>query len=78
MLGVIIIIQIQTEKLNKCVEVLITGSHNAEYSDTVMLDYDIKNNIAIFGVCQGMQDMCVFNTDDNIIKIPDEIDHPYK
>lgn len=62
--------------LGRCGGLLVTGASDKGEFDLNMIRYALKNNIAIFGICQGIQDMVMAVSDESHI-VPVR-NHKYK
>lgn len=49
--------------------ILLTGGDNVGRLDFFLIEYAIKNNLKLLGICQGMQSMALYGTTDSLIKI---------
>lgn len=51
--------------------VLLTGGDDASVMGLFIINYCVKNNKRLLGICLGMQEMCVYSSNDKIISIGD-------
>lgn len=65
--------------LKKCDGIVITGGTDESDFDYYILDYAIKHNLPVFGICLGMQIMATYQTENPLVKIS-TFDHlkPYE
>ncbi len=57
------------ELLNLCGGILLTGGDEKGPLDDYLISYALKNNLALLGICQGMQSMALFDTNENLIDV---------
>lgn len=67
--------QIVLEKLSEIDGILLTGGNDVGRLDFFLIAYAIKNNLKILGICQGMQSLALYNTDNKLIDIGNESHH---
>lgn len=60
--------------LNICKGILITGGDDKGELDDVLIKFALDNNLPLLGICQGMQSMAIYNTDNKLISV----DNHYK
>ena len=60
--------------LKECSGILLTGGENKIDLDDYLIEYSIKNNIPLFGICLGMQALGTYKTDYNLRSV----DNHYK
>ena len=58
------------EQLALCDGIVLTGGDEIPETDYMILDYALKNNIPILGICLGMQSMATFQTKETLVEIP--------
>lgn len=56
-------------KLSEAEGILLTGGYDVGRLDFYLIEYALKNNLRLFGICQGMQSMALYNTNDKLESI---------
>lgn len=54
------------ERLKGIDGILLTGGDEVGRLDFYLIEYALKNNIKLFGICQGMQSMALYNTNNKL------------
>lgn len=62
------------ELLKLCGGILITGGDNKGSLDDYLIKYALDKNLPLLGICQGMQSMALYGTDNQLINV----DNHYK
>ena len=62
------------EMLDLCGGIVLTGGDNKGKLDDYLISYALKNNLPLLGICQGMQSMAMYETDNKLI----DVDNHYK
>ncbi len=57
------------ELLKLCGGILLTGGDNKGNLDDYLIKYALDNKLPLLGICQGMQSMALYNTDNNLIDV---------
>lgn len=65
----IMITEVNLEKLRICTGILVTGGVEKEKLDDIFIKYALDHDLPLFGICQGMQSMAIYNSDLKIIDI---------
>ena len=65
----ILINEYNLELLNLCGGVLLTGGDNKGSLDDYLISYAIKNKLPLLGICQGMQSMAMYETDNKLVDV---------
>lgn len=55
--------------LEKCGGILLTGGDNKGTLDDYLIKYSFDNKIPLLGICQGMQSMALYNTNNNLVDV---------
>lgn len=58
-------------KLKEVEGILLTGGDEVGRLDFHLIRYALKNDLKLFGICQGMQSMALYNTDNKLELIGD-------
>lgn len=59
------------EKLKGVFGILLPGGNTVGNLDFFLIDYALKNQIRFLGICQGMQSMALYHTDNQLVNIGD-------
>lgn len=57
------------KELNKCSGILLTGGYTKGKLDDYLIEYAIKNNLPLLGICQGMQSMSLYGKEYKLNKV---------
>ncbi len=57
------------KKLEKVNGILLPGGNKVGKLDFFLINYALFNNIKLLGICQGMQSMAIYSSNENIIRI---------
>lgn len=57
------------DQLESCQGILITGGFHKGKLDDYLIEYAICNNLPLLGICQGMQSMALYHTNQKLEKI---------
>ncbi len=57
------------KKLAQVEGVLLPGGESVGRLDFFLIEYTLKNNIKLLGICQGMQSMALFHTNNKLLEI---------
>ena len=49
-------------RLDECCGILITGGYTKGSLDDYLIEYALKNNLPLLGICQGMQSMAMYQS----------------
>ena len=49
-------------RLDECCGILITGGYTKGSLDDCLIEYALKNNLPLLGICQGMQSMAMYQS----------------
>ena len=49
-------------RLDECCGILITGGYTKGSLDDYLIEYSLKNNLPLLGICQGMQSMAMYQS----------------
>lgn len=60
--------------LSICGGVLLTGGDNKSSLDDYLIKYAIDNKLPLFGICQGMQSMALYNTNEVLVAVNNHYD----
>lgn len=60
--------------LKICGGILLTGGDNKGKLDDYLIKYALDNNLALLGICQGMQSMALYKTDNKL----SDVENHYK
>ena len=60
--------------LNICGGVLLTGGDNKGSLDDYLIKYVIDNKLPLLGICQGMQSMALYNTNEVLVDVDNHYD----
>ena len=55
--------------LEKCGGILLTGGDNKGTLDDYLIKYSFDNKIPLLGICQGMQSMALYNTNNTLVDV---------
>lgn len=58
-------------KLSDVEGVLLTGGDDISLIGLFIINYCVRHDLRLLGICLGMQEMCVYSSDDKIISIGD-------
>lgn len=70
----VLINECNLEMLDLCGGIVLTGGDNKGKLDDYLISYALKNNLPLLGICQGMQSMAMYETDESLI----DVDNHYK
>lgn len=56
-------------KMKDVFGILLPGGSEVGRLDFFIIEYALKNNIRLFGICQGMQSMALYNTNNKLVEI---------
>lgn len=56
-------------KMKNIFGILLPGGSEVGRLDFFIIDYALKNGIRLFGICQGMQSMALYDTNNQLIEI---------
>ena len=70
----ILINEYNLEMLDLCGGIVLTGGDNKGKLDDYLISYALKNNLPLLGICQGMQSMAMYETDESLT----DVDNHYK
>ena len=51
--------------------VLLTGGDDASIMGLFIINYCVRNNKKLLGICLGMQEMCIYSSNDKLVSIGD-------
>lgn len=57
------------ELLSLCNGLLITGGNTKEPSDDLFIRYALDHDLPLLGICQGMQSMALYQTDNHLVPV---------
>lgn len=60
------------EKLKDISGILLPGGDEVGNLDFLLIEYALINNIKLLGICQGMQSMALYGSNDSMMMIDDE------
>lgn len=58
--------------------ILLTGGDKVGRLDYFLIKYAIDNNLKLFGICQGMQSMALYGSEDSLVEIGNLSHNKYK
>lgn len=58
--------------------ILLTGGDKVGRLDYFLIKYAIDNNLKLLGICQGMQSMALYGSEDGLVEIGDLSHNKYK
>lgn len=61
-----------SEKLEHVDGILLPGGDDVGKLDFLLIDYALNKNLKLLGICQGMQSMALFGSNDSLISIGDD------
>ena len=70
----VLINECNLEMLDLCGGIVLTGGDNKGKLDDYLISYALKNTLPLLGICQGMQSMAMYETDNKLI----DVDNHYK
>lgn len=70
----VLINECNLEMLDLCGGIVLTGGDNKGKLDDYLIGYALKNNLPLLGICQGMQSMAMYETDESLT----DVDNHYK
>lgn len=70
----ILINEYNLEMLELCGGIVLTGGDNKGKLDDYLISYALKNNLPLLGICQGMQSMAMYETNNKLV----DVDNHYK
>ena len=70
----VLINEYNLEMLDLCGGIVLTGGDNKGKLDDYLISYALKNNLPLLGICQGMQSMAMYETDESLT----DVDNHYK
>ena len=65
----ILISEDNLDLLEKCGGILLTGGDNKGALDDYLIKYSFDNEIQLLGICQGMQSMALYNTNNTLVDV---------
>ena len=71
----ILIDESNINRLGECLGILLTGGFNKGSLDDYLIEYALKNNLPLLGICQGMQSMAIFKSN---LKLEEVSNHHQK
>lgn len=63
------------QKCATCDGFILTGGNKKGLKDDIMIAYSLEKKLPLLGICQGMQSMAIYGSDDNTLKIGDDSHH---
>lgn len=71
----ILIDESNINRLEECLAILLTGGFTKGSLDDYLIEYALKNNLPLLGICQGMQSMAIFQSN---LKLEEVSNHHQK
>lgn len=65
----ILINEYNLEMLDLCGGIVLTGGDNKGKLDDYLISYAINNDLPLLGICQGMQSMAMYETNQSLIDV---------
>ncbi len=63
------------KKCEQCNGFLLTGGNQNDWYDDMIIEYALKEQIPLLGICQGMQSMAIYKSGTNTVKIGNNSHH---
>lgn len=60
------------QKCAICDSFILTGGNKKGLKDDIIIAYSLEKKLPLLGICQGMQSMAIYGSDDQIEKIGDD------
>lgn len=57
------------DELKNCLGIVITGGFSKGKLDDYLIEYALTNHLSLLGICQGMQSMGLYHTNQNLEKV---------